>query len=170
MSESPQDIHEELIAYLDGEVDLNEGRRIEAALGSDAELRDEIRQHQQAWELLDMLPRIETDESFTASTVEMIALRDTGSLPESSPSGVANWRTMAIATAAVVAAAVGGFLAVAVLTPNPNEALVRDLEVIENLDRYRQVESIEFLRSLEETGLFAEDIARVEPDAEGGTP
>ena len=52
----------------------------------------------------------------------------------------------------LLTAVVVGFLAVALLWPDPNRPLLEDLAVLENLDSYRQVDEIEYLRMLE--GLF----------------
>ena len=48
----------------------------------------------------------------------------------------------------------GGFFAVVRLVPDPNRQLLEDLPVLENLDEYRQVDDIEFLRLLRAARLF----------------
>ena len=72
-----------------------------------------------------------------------------------------------VATAAAVAAAcVFGFLIVAGVSrllydagalSQTNDALLRDLPVIEDFEMYQQVEDVDFLRRLHGTGLFAEE-------------
>ncbi len=49
-----------------------------------------------------------------------------------------------------------GFFAVVLLMPDPNRQLLEDLPVLENLDEYRQIDDIEFLRMLRDAGLFRE--------------
>ena len=56
----------------------------------------------------------------------------------------------------ILAATAIGFLAVA-LQADPNEQLIDDLPVLENLDEYRKVDDIEFLRRLHDSGLFPEE-------------
>jgi hypothetical protein len=40
----------------------------------------------------------------------------------------------------------------------PNRELVRDLPVIERIDDYRNIDSMEFLQSLQSEGLFAAEV------------
>jgi hypothetical protein len=54
----------------------------------------------------------------------------------------------------LLAALAGGFFTVVRLAPDPNRQLLEDLPVLENLDEYRQVDDIEFLRLLRAAGLF----------------
>jgi len=67
-----------------------------------------------------------------------------------------------IGSACVLTAGLAGSLAVLLFWPNPNEQLLRDLPVLENLDEYRQIDdgesdAVEFLRMLHREGLFAEE-------------
>ena len=57
----------------------------------------------------------------------------------------------------LLAAAAAGFLAVALY--DPDRQLLRDLPLLENLDEYRQVGSIEFLHKLRDEKLFSKDSA-----------
>jgi hypothetical protein len=57
----------------------------------------------------------------------------------------------------LAASALAGYLAVAAYLARPNDQLVRDLPVIENLDRYEVADSVTFLRQLQTTGLFEEE-------------
>ena len=52
-----------------------------------------------------------------------------------------------------------GYFVVASVVEEPNRQLVKDLSVIENLDAYRAVEDIDFLRALEREGLFTGELA-----------
>jgi hypothetical protein len=56
--------------------------------------------------------------------------------------------------AGVVLAAVGGYFFVSSLLLQPDRQLSKDLPIIENLDAYRNADSIGFLRALEHEGLF----------------
>ncbi len=40
----------------------------------------------------------------------------------------------------------------------PNEQLVRDLPVIEDIELYRVGESVEYMRQLDQSGLFDEEV------------
>jgi hypothetical protein len=54
-------------------------------------------------------------------------------------------------------AALASYLLISFLFARPNQQLLRDLPVIEDIDLYRVVENEEFLRELEESGLFDEE-------------
>ena len=52
----PHAHHEELVAYLDGELDAVGTDRIENLLASNPAIRSELRRLEQTWDLLDELP------------------------------------------------------------------------------------------------------------------
>jgi len=67
-------IEEQLVAYLDGELDDADARRIEELLASDAEVRQTLEKLEATWGLLDHLDQAHVDEVFTQSTLEMVAV------------------------------------------------------------------------------------------------
>ena len=67
-------LDEELVAYLDGELDGEAAHRMEHRLASEEAVRRRLQQLAQSWDLLDQLPRTTVDDAFTRSTVEMVAL------------------------------------------------------------------------------------------------
>lgn len=156
MSESPRsddskaELAEQLVGYLDGELDGQQTRRVEEALAADPHVRDEVWQLERSWQLLDELPRTQVDESFTRSTVEMIALKAEEDLVAVQAAVPRQKRRVRLISAGMMAvAAVAGFIAVMALGRRADEQLLRDLPVVENLDQYRAVEDIEFLRMLQ---------------------
>src|SRR5262245_11827568 len=68
-SESPD--HDELVAYLDGELGPAEGRAIEQRLANDPECRQKLGDLDQAWEALNVLPTSTVDDSFAKTTIEL---------------------------------------------------------------------------------------------------
>ena len=151
-SQGPE-LEERLVSYLDGELDANEASRVEQALAADPRVRRELWQLERSWELLDELPRTQVDDSFTRSTVEMIAIKAEAdlavaqaSLPERKRR--ARW----LVGLALAAAAATGFLLVAGLRHQANQRLLQDLPIVEKLDQYRDAEDIEFLRLLKAQG------------------
>ncbi|HVU87177.1 MAG TPA: hypothetical protein VHD36_07645 [Pirellulales bacterium] len=156
MSEKPlsddggPELEQQLVGYLDGELDSQEARRVEEALAADPRIREEVWQLERSWQLLEELPRTQVDESFTRSTVEMIALKaeeDLVAIQAEAPRH--KRRAWLIAAGLMAVAAAAGFFAVAVIGDRADEQLLRDLPVVENLDQYRAVEDIEFLRMLQ---------------------
>ncbi len=157
-AKQPPELLDELTAYLDGELDAERTRVIEELLARDPQVRAEVQRLEQAWQMLGELPRGTVDESFTRSTVEMVALaaeqevtRHTMTLPTRRRRG---WLRLA---AGLFCAAVLGFGCVKLLTPGSNQQLLRDLSVIEHLDEYRQTGDIEFLRLLTDAEVFPEE-------------
>jgi len=153
-----QDVLDQLSAYLDGELDAAESERVEQLLASDPQARDELVRLQRAWELLDRLPPSEVEASFTQTTVDMIAVA-AADTAEPMPAASLPWRRWLLAGGGLVAAGLLGFVSVAALRPDPNAALLEDLPVIENLEIYRQADSIEFLRALKQENLFPPESA-----------
>ena len=153
--ESDQD---RLVAYLDGELAAEDRRQVEQRLTDDEQYRERLKQLDAAWELLDELPQAEVDDVFTRTTVAMVAVAAEDDIQRIQRSR--RWRhvlTWSSVAALLVAAALVGFLVAHVRFGRPNQQLVRDLPVIENVDVYRYAESVEWLETLDASGLFAED-------------
>lgn len=151
---------DELVAYLDGEIDASGAARVERRLADDPQFRAKLTRLQQAWDLLDSLQRTEADDDFTRSTVEMVALRAEGDV-QTENQAVRRSRSLAwlgLATAACLAAVLG-YMGLSKRLSRPNRELVRDLPVIEKIDEYANVESVDFLQRLQSEGLFAAEVS-----------
>ncbi|HVW36657.1 MAG TPA: hypothetical protein VHB99_05110, partial [Pirellulales bacterium] len=146
------EFREQLVAYLDGELDAAAVREIERRLAREPQVQRELQQLQQAWDLLDRLPQAEVDDQFTRSTVEMIAVAAEEDVEQPAASRAARWG-WALKAAALAMACAAGFAIVRFGWPDANERLLRDLPLLENLEAYRQTPSVEFLRAAE---FFAE--------------
>jgi anti-sigma factor RsiW len=68
-------VEEELVAYLDEELEPEHRAQVEHRLAEDARYRDKLRHMQKSWDMLDLLARSEPDEGFTRTTVAMVALK-----------------------------------------------------------------------------------------------
>lgn len=146
---------EELVAYLDGELDDVGTQQVERRLASDPAVREEIHQLERAWDLLDDLPREEADESFTQSTVEMVALQAEealeAELARRPRRKVVQWL---LAAACLGLAGFLGAFAAGWTIPHPDDALLRDLPALQRLDQLQQADNVEFLRTLRDEGRF----------------
>ena len=154
---SQQELQDELTAYLDGELDAESVRRVEERLARDPAYRRELNQLERAWNMLDRLPRASVDENFTKTTIEMVALsasREAEAIARELPRRRRRQRIVAAIT--MGAALLVGFVIGTQLWGDPNEQLLEDLGVLENLDLYYQVDEIEFLRLLGERGSLNE--------------
>ena len=157
-------IREELVAYLDGELDSEESLRVERRLADDAAYRQALQELEKAWDLLDALPRSHPGEDFTRTTVEMVVLsarQDVEHLKTQTQRR--RWTALLTVALLVVVAALAGFGGVYWTAARPNRELVRDLPVIENMEYYRHADSLEFLRRLETEGLFEEEVSDAAP-------
>jgi len=149
-------LDEQLVAYLDGELDERAGRQIEQLLADDPQVRQRLQRLERAWELLDELDVSQVSEQFTQTTLEIVTVaakqhveQDVAAAPR---------RRWAVIGGSLLAAGLAGFLAVAWLRPDPDRQLIEDLPVLENLDHYRQIDDIEVLRLLAEKKMFFEEV------------
>jgi anti-sigma factor RsiW len=168
-----------LVAYLDGELDEATARTLEARLARDPRARQELEALKRSWELLDYLPRPEPSPQFTSKTMQRLsgaapvtatALADDDGgidvelvthLPRRWPA----WLTGMCWTAVVLLAGVGGYQTtksamVRRIPAEPVDAdalLVKDLQLFENLKQFNHAEDVNFLRALDVSGLFNED-------------
>ncbi|MHC4175995.1 MAG: anti-sigma factor family protein [Planctomycetota bacterium] len=135
MSQQPANadpvLAEQLVAYLDGELAPEASRRVEELLASDPKVRRTLQGLDRTWELLEKLETPQVAESFTRR----------------------RRRGWVIVGGSLLAAGLAGFLAVAIW-PHPNRQLIDDLPMLKNLDGYRQIDNIEFLRMLDKEGVF----------------
>lgn len=151
----PDGFEERLVAYLDGELDPQAAQEVEALIATDATARRTLERLDRTWRLLDGLDRHEVDEQFTQSTLEMVAVaaeQDVQRQREEVPRRRRRRRLLGLLGA--LAAGFLAFLAVAAFRPDPNRRLLEDLPAIEDLDEYRQIDDVEFLRELRDKGLF----------------
>jgi anti-sigma factor RsiW len=149
---------EELLAYLDGELDAESRRRFEQQLSTSSDLRQRLKEYQQTWDLLDDLPRATVDDSFTRTTVEMVAVRAENAVAQSKTTRVQRRSLIwSLGVLSIIATCLAGFFATWQYHSLPNEQLVEDLPILEHFDAYRNAGTLEFLRQLDEQKLFQED-------------
>src|SRR4051794_35752255 len=67
------DEREDLVAYLDGELDDETTQRLETKLSQSAAARTEAEELKRSWGLLDYLPRPKASEDFTNQTMDKLA-------------------------------------------------------------------------------------------------
>ncbi len=161
----PEEDQEQLVAYLDGELDATEVQQVERRLSEDQAYRRLLADLERSWQLLDELPQPTAGEDFTRTTVEMVALDISGQLKTQRPRWRRSiWMQRAAFAAATVASAWAGFILVQYALDSPNRRLLRDLPLIERVDAYRHVDDLSLLVDLRERGIF-----ETEPSAQNTT-
>ena len=151
--------YDQLVAYLDGELDAESSLLVERRLAEDEKFRRELRQLQSTWDMLDELPKSEVSESFTQTTIEMLVLEVQEELEERKETvDRTNRLWWFMGGCGLIGTALVSYWIIAALLAQPNEQLVKDLPVIEDIELYRVAESVDFLRQLDEAGLFDEEV------------
>lgn len=145
-----------LVAYLDGELPEGEAKAIEQVLTKSPTVQHDVEMLSRTWELLDQLPRLAGTEELTARTLSAVKADE-----EPKPFVPAAWiqripkeqvrrgALVVVWLAGLASSAVAGFAITNRLVPDDSEELLRNLPVIEKLDVYSNVGSIEFLRELD---------------------
>jgi len=148
-------IDEELVAYLDGELDAETEARIVRRLADDPRYNQRLIQLQRAWDLLDTLQQTESDDDFVHSTVAMVAVQAEQDAKTQKVRIVRRRNLMWLAIAGVVLlSATLGYLVIQRRLSREDRELVRDLPVIEHVDEYRNIENLDFLKQLAQENLF----------------
>lgn len=148
-------VEEELVAYLDEELEPEHRARVEHRLAEDSLYRDKLRHMQKSWDMLDLLARSEPDQEFTRTTVAMVALKAKDAVQEQKQSTQRQGFLFRLAVAAgMLACALISFGIGSWMLGAPDRQLVQDLPLIEQLDAYTRAESVAFLQLLDKHGLF----------------
>ncbi len=148
-STDTHEIENDLVAYLDGELDATATARVERELSENAEYRRKLHSLQLAWDLMDTLPRADVDESFTRSTVEMVAVSTAEDVREAEQQMTKRQHRWWIAVAATcLLSAVMGYGALATILGDPNADLLADLSLYQRFDLYRHAGTVDFVKQL----------------------
>ncbi len=150
---SDESLLTDLVAYLDGELEPQRARRVEQLLFSDPKVQEEVRKLEQSWELLDHLPQTVVSDNFARTTVELV-LEDLSqqiqARQRSLPRGRRRWGLLLAGLMAL-----GSFLtwvAVDSLWMNRETQFLQQLPVLEQLEKYEEAGSVEFLQEMVRRG------------------
>ncbi len=163
------EIRADFVAYLDGELDEQAVERIESVLAQNDIARKDVELLAQTYDLLDVLPRFEASQDFAEQTMATIRiselkpdLRETEGyrrLKQGLP-------LLASMTALVALIAASYLLGNRWIVTDAN-LLLRDLPVIEQLDVYSEVHSVEFLQRLANDGKLIDEMQSEAENAGG---
>lgn len=139
-----------LVAYLDGELGERATTEIELVLAQSTIARNDIEMLARTYDLLEELPRGKATQEFTERTLASVRMDQ--ARPDITQT---EWYKRARRgsvflgwTLAMVAASLAGYVITQRLVPNESDLLVRDYDVIEQLDRYREAGSLDFVAAL----------------------
>lgn len=141
---------ENLVAYLDGELDEAASRILSTKLTSSPTARREIEVLEKTWELLNYLPLPKASEDFAEKTFsEVRRIAERGDRIESRFIQVVIrlMRVVLLVVGSATLAAIA-YLIVLWAIPNPSARLTDDLPIAEHLDEYRVVKDKAFLDEL----------------------
>ena len=150
-----------LVSYLDGELESSDAAAVETRLTTDETFRRKLNELRETWDLLDELPHPTVDESFTRTTVEMVAVNE--SAVQESNLAHRSRRHLAWLLLMGLCVAVS-FVTVRGVQRQRDEQLLTDLPLIERLDEYQLAANLQFVQALLDTGLFSGDAAESETD------
>ena len=160
------EIRADFVAYLDGELDEEATERIETVIGQSEVARSDMESLAQTYELLDTLDRPRAAEDFAERTMATIRVdelrpdvRDTKWYRAARDGAI-----LAVWMAALTATAAAGFLATNRWVQTESDRLIEELPLIEQLDVYSEVGSIEFLQRLHAQDALLQEMS---PEAEG---
>ena len=166
---------EELVAYLDGELDAKEAEALSIRLTLDPKLRAEADALQRAWDILDVLPRPQPSAAFTNRTLSQVipvpvSPSGTQFLASSGPAAVTMAAMPALRSGAgfwlvsvlvILVSGAGGYIGHRALAPPfklvaPDPSL-EDVPLIKNLRLYRHVDDSDYLKKLDSPELFGDE-------------
>jgi anti-sigma factor RsiW len=146
-----------LVAYLDGELPEPQAKEIDQVLAKSPTVRHDVEMLSRTWDLLEQLPRLAGSTVFAADTlaVAKAAEEPKSLIPrewiEKVPKeGLRRGAIIATWVISLAVAAVLGFAITNKLIPDESQDLLQNLPVIEKLDMYSNVGSVEFLRELDQ--------------------
>ncbi len=162
------DNHEELVAYLDGEVTDSQRERIENRLSQDADYRNQWVELERTWRMLDRLPTCDHDREFTRTTIAMV--KEEIAHPNVRKDALEKRRMGWIRLIAMGVACALGYFAVTFNMTRAEQKKLEDLSVARNMDLYRYIESVELLRLMRDEKTFDRSLRTVATtDASGKT-
>jgi anti-sigma factor RsiW len=149
-----------LVAYLDGELDDRSAQEIEQVLATSPVARHDVDMLSRTWDLVGVLPGAKVSEDFTRKTLSSLRAAEAPRFQGLSPSAsrfIRRGASLLTATATVAALGLAGFLTTNRWIPNESEQILEELEILENLDKYTDVGNVEFLKLLKFHRVFDAD-------------
>lgn len=145
-----------LVAYLDGELDESHSGEVEQLLSHSEVARHDVEMLSRTFDMLDLLPKEKAEEDFTQRTLTVIKTTE-----QVKPLTEQSWFIWGRRTIlglfwgiGLVAALFVGFHATYRWWPNDSQVLIDDLDFLENLHLYEEIESEDTLKQLRTKGFL----------------
>lgn len=148
-----------LTAYLDGELDESSATKIEQKLTRSEVARREVEILERTWEMLSLLPRASASGEFSQKTLA-IARQEEIPFADRAANLVKVGRRIGVLSAwsiVLLIVAIFGYQLTNNWIPDQSRQLVEELPLIENLDNYREVGDVDFLKQLRASPAFRKD-------------
>jgi len=147
---------ENLVAYLDGELEDNLTQQIDRVLVQSEVARHEVEALARTWEMLDLLPKPNAPQDFTERTLHTLQVSEMRIRLVDQPwFGYVRKGAVAVLWAVGLAACAAiGFAITTRGIPNEHEDLLTNLPVVKNVDVYLEVRDLGFATDLQRAGVF----------------
>ena len=151
-----------IVAYLDGELDEETTRRIETVLVQSSVARNDVEVLSRTYDLLEELPRPGAPKDFVERTVATAKLEEIRTPLANQPWYqsarkvviLCSWTLLMLAASALAAWGSRQF------ARNDTDVLIEEFQTIENLDVYQEVGSQAFLNRLSAEGKLLEEMRK----------
>jgi anti-sigma factor RsiW len=146
-----------LVAYLDGELDEELTQQIDKVLVQSEVARHEVEALARTWELLDLLPRPQARDDFTQRTLTTLKVSEMRPRLVDQPwfAHVRKGGVVLMWIAGLAVCALLGYAATNQWVPNPHAEMLADLPLLESLDLYLEVQELEFVHQLQRQQIFS---------------
>jgi len=141
----------DLVAYLDGELDETAAQEIEQMLSKSDVARHEVDGLARTYDLLDTLPKATASEAFTRNTLSKLQAVNQSQPLLRDRAWFRPARRGVIAVLWLAGLALGAYFGYAAThrwVPNDSDQLLRELPLLEKYDQYTDVGEVEFLIQL----------------------
>jgi hypothetical protein len=142
---------EQLVAYLDGEVESDEVDALEAKVLNDSSNKRELDAYRRTWDLLELLPMPAAKQDFTHRTMELVTAHRRSPLEWFISHRFGQAALVLIAAAILLASFGTGLIITRDLWENPNREVLGDLPVLLELEGLKAVGDYPFLKELHES-------------------
>ena len=144
-----------LVAYLDGELDVQSVRQVEDRLSIEPDLREKMTALEQTWNMLNELETVPVDKELVRSTMEVVTLTIEKELSAGEKHfGRKKWLDRCILAATLLMFSVIGYQLMMLVGIQRNKQFVEDIPIIRKMNMFKEIDSFGFLETLSDKRVF----------------